>query len=242
MPLGSLRSALGFLTVLPLGGPGPDARLGRLWFPAVGAFLGLLAGTVFWSLERVLGAPLAAVGAVAALAVLTGGLHLDGLADAADGLLGGSTPERRLEIMHDSRVGAFGVLSLVLLLLAEVAALARLDGVRGVVALVVAGALSRWALQGLVVLLPYVRSSGLGTAVTGGRRVGVLAAGSAQAALAVLLDWRRGLLAAGLAVSAAALVALIARRRVGGATGDVYGAATELAQLAALVAFAAGRP
>jgi adenosylcobinamide-GDP ribazoletransferase len=242
MPLGSLRSALGFLTVLPLGGPGPDARLGRLWFPAVGALLGLLAGAVFWALERAFGAPLAAVGAVAALAVLTGGLHLDGLADAADGLLGGSTAERRLEIMRDSRVGAFGVVSLVLLLLAEVAALARLDGMRGLISLVVAGALSRWALLVLVAVLPYVRSSGLGTAATGGHRVADLAVGSAQAGLVVLLDWRRGVPAAALALAAAGVVALVAWRRVGGATGDVYGAATELAQLGALLAFAAAWP
>ena len=120
-----MRSALSFLTILPLGGQTPEGRLGRVWFPVVGALLGLAAGAVFWSLERVLGAPVAAVGAVAALAVLTGGLHLDGLADAADGLLGGSSPERRLEIMRDSRVGVFGAVALVLLLLAEVAALAR---------------------------------------------------------------------------------------------------------------------
>ncbi|MBO0688864.1 MAG: adenosylcobinamide-GDP ribazoletransferase [Candidatus Dormibacteraeota bacterium] len=235
-----MRSALSFLTILPVPRGGtPDGRLGRVWFPAVGAVLGLLAGAVFWSLERVLGAPVAAVGAVAALAVLTGGLHLDGLADAADGLLGGRSPERRLEIMRDSRVGVFGAVSVVLLLLAEVAALARLDGVRAVVALVVAGALSRWALLLLVGFLPYVRETGLGVAAAGGRRVLDVALGSVPAALVVLLDWRRGLLAAGLALAAAALVALVAWRRVGGATGDVYGAGTELAQLAAILAFAA---
>src|ERR687888_1161602 len=232
-----MRSALSFLTILPLGGQTPEGRLGRVWFPAVGALLGLLAGGVFWSRGRVLGAPVAAVGAVAALAVLTGGLHLDGLADAADGLVGGSSPERRLEIMRDSRVGVFGAVSLVLLLLAEVAALARLDGVRAVVALVVAGALSRWTLLLVVGLLPYVRASGLGVAAAGGRRVLDLVLGSVPAALVLLLDWRRGALAAGLALLAAGMVALVARRRVGGATGDVYGAATELAELAALLAF-----
>jgi adenosylcobinamide-GDP ribazoletransferase len=234
-----MRSALSFLTILPLGGQTPEGRLGRVWFPAVGALLGLAAGAVFWSLERVLGAPVAAVGAVAALAVLTGGLHLDGLADAADGLLGGSSPERRLEIMRDSRVGVFGAVALVLLLLGEVAALARLDGVRAVVALVVAGALSRWTLLLVVGLVPYVRAGGLGVAAAGGRRVLDLVLGSLPAALVLLLDWRRGLLAAGLALVAAGVVALVAWRRVGGATGDVYGAATELAQLAAILAFAA---
>jgi adenosylcobinamide-GDP ribazoletransferase len=237
-----MRSALSFLTILPLGGQTPEGRLGRVWFPAVGALLGLAAGAVFWSLERVLGTPVAAVGAVAALAVLTGGLHLDGLADAADGLLGGSSPERRLEIMRDSSVGVFGAVALVLLLLAEVAALARLDGLRAVVALAVAGALSRWTLLLVVALLPYVRATGLGVAAAGGRRVLDVVLGSVPAALVLLLDWRRGALAAGLALLAAGIVALVAWRRVGGATGDVYGAATELAELAALLAFAAAWP
>ena len=238
--LRSLRAALSFLTVIPVAeqGGGPGDRLGRVWFPAVGALLGLAAAGVFAGVSMVAPHPLAAAAAVATLAVLSGGLHLDGLADAADGLLGGATPERRLEIMRDPRVGSFGVVALVILLAAEIATLSGLSSRLALAALVTAGALSRWAMLGLVLLLPYARPSGLGTAATGGRRRLDLLLGTAMAALSLLWDWRRAALAAALVVVAAVAVAVLARRRIGGATGDVYGAGAEICQLAALVAFA----
>jgi len=239
MTFGGLRSALAFLTVIPVADARGRAgeRLGRAYFPAVGALVGLAAGGVFAGVSALATAPLAAIAAVATLAILTGGLHLDGLADAADGVLGGSAPQRRLEIMRDSRVGSFGVIALVLLLGGEVAALTALPMPRALVALVVAGALSRWAMLGLVALLPYARPSGLGSAAGGPHRLLDLLLGTGIAALILLLDWRRAALAAALVVLTALAVAAVARRRIGGATGDVYGAAAELCELAALAAF-----
>jgi adenosylcobinamide-GDP ribazoletransferase len=187
-----------------------------------------------------LSAPLvAAVAAVAVGAVFTGGLHLDGLADAADALLGGGCRERRLEIMRDPRIGSFGAVALFLVLAGDVAALSAMPPARALAALVVAGALSRFALLAVVVLVPYVRIEGLGVMAQGRHRVTDLVVGCLLALLACLLDVRRAGVAAVLVALGTLSVVAMARRRIGGATGDVYGACTEVAQLAALLAFAA---
>ena len=129
----SLRWAWAFLTRLPGGAhPETDRDLGRSvpWFPLVGVVIGGLSGAVYWALHGPIGALLAAVLAVAAGVIATGGFHEDGLADTADAL-GGANRERRLEIMKDSRAGVFGVLALVLSTLVRVFAVSRLDPVDG---------------------------------------------------------------------------------------------------------------
>ena len=242
MSIRSLRSAIAFLTVVPMAGDDAPAgeRLGRAYFPAVGALLGLVAGGVVVLVGAVTTPLLGAVSGVAALSILTGGLHLDGLADAADGLLspGPKGAARRLEIMRDSRIGSFGAAALILVLAGDVAALAGLSPARAIAALVVAGAMSRWAMLVLVALMPYVRADGLGVAAGGPHRRFDVLLGCATVAVVALLDWRHSLAALLAVIVTAALVAWLARRRIGGATGDVYGAATELCQLAVLVAFA----
>jgi adenosylcobinamide-GDP ribazoletransferase len=234
------RAALSFLTVLPVGGPDDAAPrpLGRAWFPAVGLLLGGAAGGALWAVTALTSPALGAAAALAVLAVLTGALHLDGLADAADGLLGGSTAERRLEIMRDSRVGSFGVVAVALVLLADWAALFGMPPVRALAALLVAAAAGRLAAVALLVWLPYARPEGLGLAGRGGRPLRDLVVGSVATALPLALDWRHGVLAVLLAAAVTLGLGLLARARVGGATGDVYGAAVELGQLAALVGFA----
>ncbi len=240
MSMRAVRSAFAFLTVLPVGERDgvPAERLGRAFFPAVGAVVGLAAGAVFLAVSAVAHPLLAAVAAVAALAVLTGGLHLDGLVDAADGLLGGADRKQRLAIMRDPRAGTFGVVAVVLLLLGEVAALSALQPARGAVALVTAGTLSRWGVLGLVVALPYARLEGLGRAAAGGHGALDFAVGTALAAVVFVLDWRRAALATALVLVSAFSIGLLARARIGGATGDVYGATAEVGQLVALLAFA----
>jgi adenosylcobinamide-GDP ribazoletransferase len=237
----SLRSAMAFLTVLPVatseGAPGE--RLGRAYFPAIGAVVGLLSAGVFAFLDAFTTPLLAAVAATATMALLTGALHLDGLADSADGLFGGGDVARRLEVMRDPRLGSFGTVALVLVLVGEIAAIASMSPGRAVAALVIAGALSRLAMLFVITLVPYVRASGLGVAAADSSHRGFdLALGSALAAVACLLDWRRALLAVCLVAVTALAVIVLARRRLGGATGDVYGAIAELSILAALVAFA----
>jgi len=132
----SLRSAVAFLTVVPVAGEDgtPGERLGRAYFPAVGALLGLAAGVALVVVSAATSALVGAVAAVAVLAILTGGLHLDGLADAADGLLSPKAGVGRLEIMRDSRIGSFGAAALILVLVGDVAALAGLSPARAVAA------------------------------------------------------------------------------------------------------------
>ncbi len=240
MSMHAIRSAFAFLTVLPVGEKTgvPAERLGRAFFPAVGAAVGLAAGGVFFAISVVAHPLLAAVAAVAALVILTGGLHLDGLVDATDGLFGGADREHRLAIMRDPRAGTFGVVAVVLLLLGEVAALSGLSPARGVVALLTAGTLSRWSVLGLVVALPYARLDGLGRASAGGHRVLDLAVGTTLALVVFALDWKRAAVAVPLVLVSSLGIGLLARSRIGGATGDVYGAAAEVGQLAVLLAFA----
>src|SRR5712692_625411 len=182
MSIQSLRAAMAFLTVIPVAtAEGTSGeRLGRAYFPAVGALLGLVAGIAFALSAAVTSPLIAAVAATTVMAVLTGALHLDGLADAADGLFGGGDLPRRLEVMRDSRVGSFGLVAVVLVLLGDVAALAAMPPVRALIALVIAA-------------VPYVRHAGLGVAAGGPHRRFDLGLGSAITVIPCLLDWRRAL-------------------------------------------------
>ena len=233
---------MSFLTVVPAatadGAPG--TRLGRAYFPLIGALVGLAAGAVFAVLTLVSTPLVSAVLAVATLVLLTGALHLDGVADAADGLLGKGDVEQRLASMRDPRVGVYGAAAVVLVLLGEVAALSGMSARIAIVALVVAGAASRLAMLAVVAYVPYVRTAGLGVAATGDHRRFDVLLGTALTLIACLLDFRHALLGMlFIAITSLAIVAL-ARRRIGGATGDVYGAVAEVGQLAALVAFTFG--
>lgn len=232
---------MSFLTVLPVANAdgSPGERLGRAYFPAIGAFIGLVAGLVFAATSAVATPLLAGAAAVAVLCVLTGAIHLDGLADSADGLLGRGDVARRLEVMRDPRLGSYGVTAIVVVLLLDLAAVTSMSPARAIAALAIAGALSRLATLSVVAFVPYVRASGLGVAAwdPGHRRLD-LAIGVASAAIACLLDWRRALIALPLVALTALLLVVLARRHLGGATGDVCGATAELCQLATLIVFA----
>ncbi|TAN34936.1 adenosylcobinamide-GDP ribazoletransferase [bacterium] len=243
MSLRTFRSAVAFLTVVPVAAAAghPGERLGRAYFPAIGALLGLVAGVGLALIAGLTTPLIAAVAATALLAALTGALHLDGVADAADGLFGGKDVARRLEVMRDPRVGSFGLVAVILVLLGDVAALASMSPSRAIVALVIAGAISRWALLVMIATLPYVREAGLGLAAAGAHRPFDVVLGSAIAAIVGLLAWRGALVAALVAVMVALAIRALARSRIGGATGDVYGATAELTQLGALIVFAAHR-
>jgi len=232
--------AFGFLTRLPVPPRLWDgADLGRscAWFPLPGAAMGLLVAAVARLAGPHLHAPLAAVLAVAALAWMTGGLHLDGVADVFDGLGGGhGDRERTLRIMRDSRIGAHGATALVLVLAVKVAALSDLLARGSLWPLVVAPVVARFAVVPLLVLFPYAREEGLGRAFRGtaGRREIAIAAVLAAAAVAPFAPG--SLLPAAVALAAAAAVAVSVNRRLGGLTGDVYGATIEVAEAALLAA------
>ena len=233
---------MSFLTVLPVANTdgGVGERLGRAYFPAIGALIGLVAGLAF-VLTAAMSTPLVGGAvAVAVLCLLTGAIHLDGLADTADGLLtSAGDVEKRLAIMRDPRLGSYGVSAIVVVLILDVAAVTSLAPGRAIAALVIAGAFSRLATLAVIAFVPYVRAAGLGIAAWEQRRRGLdLTIGAASAAVVALLDWRRALVAVPVVALTALVVVVLARRRIGGATGDICGATAELTQMAALLVFA----
>ena len=214
-------------------------------FPIVGALIGLLGGggyaLVFW-----LGVPPlpAAVVALATTIWLTGALHEDGLADVADGFGGGRTLEDKLRIMRDPRIGSYGALALILDLLARAGALAALAGPWTVAAaLVVAGAVSRAALPPVMAMLPYARTDGLAAAAGRPHPLRATAAVLVAALIAALLLGEAAGAALLAGAGAAFAVACLARRQIGGHTGDVLGAVQQLTEIGVLLGIvAAFRP
>jgi adenosylcobinamide-GDP ribazoletransferase len=174
--------------------------------------------------------------ALATIIWVTGALHEDGLADVADGFGGGRTREAKLEIMRDSRIGTFGALALILALLARAGAIAALATPLAVAsALVAAGAVSRAALPPVMTVLPLARADGL--AAGAGRphptRAAAAVLVAALIALALLGQAAAAALVAG--AGAAFVVAWLARRQIGGHTGDVLGAVQQLTEIGVLL-------
>jgi adenosylcobinamide-GDP ribazoletransferase len=233
-----LVAAFAFLTRLPVwSGPLRDEDLGRSvsFFPVVGLVLGLVLTGLASLLADVVPATLAAVALVALLAALTGGLHLDGVADVFDALGGGrGDRQRMLDIMKDSRIGAHGATALVLVLLAKVYALAELVARRDLAGLLAFPAVARWSVTPAIVFHPYARAEGTGRAFNGEARPWEVAAATALLALSLVALGPRLLVPAAGALAAATLFALWLRRRLGGLTGDVYGASIELAEVVTL--------
>ncbi|WP_316740502.1 adenosylcobinamide-GDP ribazoletransferase [Streptomyces sp. MK7] len=254
--LHGLRFAFGTLTVLPVRVSRWDrgaARGGMLCAPVAGFVVGVAAAAAGLApLFLGAGPLLAAVATAAVPAVLTRGLHLDGLADTADGLGSGKPAEDALRIMKQSDIGPFGVITLVLVLLAQTAALARAYGdswAHGALAAVVAATAARLALtlaarRGV----PAARPEGLGAAVAGvvpvARALGAaLVVTGAAGAAGAGLGTRTALLAAGAVIAALLAAELLLRhctRRFGGVTGDVFGALAETAATTAVVLLSLG--
>jgi len=237
-------AALRFLTIIPVPGKrGADgsALAGSLWFfPLVGILLGAIAGGLFYLISPLLPGSLAAVLAVTLLAVFSGGLHLDGVADCADGFFSSRPRERVLEIMRDSHIGPMGVIALVLLLSLKIAALAAVPSGRLWQPLLLMPIAGRSGILLMMAILPYARpEGGLATIFYGVPRYL-----QAAWAIAILLavSW---LVAAGLGVlaTANALIFILpfflyCYMKIGGATGDTLGAACEISETFSAVAFA----
>ncbi|MHB8577662.1 MAG: adenosylcobinamide-GDP ribazoletransferase [Dehalococcoidia bacterium] len=241
----SLLVAIEFLTVVPVRRSRPassppssdEAARAQLWYPAVGlAIGGCMVGLDHVLTGRLPAGPTAAL-LLIVLCGLPGLLHLDGLADAADGLLSLNSPERRLEIMRDSRTGAFGVAATGLALLLTFSAIESLHGPARTPTLLVAPVAGRAAMVLLLGLVPYARSDGLAAGFTAVSRswIGAVALISALA-LCGLAAGAGGLLLLGCAFVVAVGVGAFSRARAGGITGDVIGAVCVLAEVAALVA------
>jgi adenosylcobinamide-GDP ribazoletransferase len=231
-----MRRALAFLT--PLFGASEPRPATLAWFPFAGAALGLVLGALWWGAERVWPAAVAAAIVVAADLALTGLLHVDGLADSADGLLPHLDRARRLEVMTTPDVGAFGVATVGAVLLLRWAALAT----TAPSPLLLGGlwCASRTVMAVTARTVPYARPGGLASSFLGGR---VLPAAIVGGALAVALAFAGpgapGAVAVGAVVVGAAGIVVLARRRIGGFTGDVLGASGMVGETAGLVVAAA---
>jgi adenosylcobinamide-GDP ribazoletransferase len=240
------RLALGTLTVLPVRPPrrvdGPVGSLAMTLAPAAALPLAVVCGIAVWLGDLALPPLLTAALAVAVLALGSGGLHLDGLADTADGFAAPGDRARRLQVMRTGDVGPMGTATLVLVLLVQVSALADVVAIRGglqaaatasVAVLVSRAAVTLACMNGV----PAARGDGLGSAVAGSvpRPVALLVL-AGIAALAWVVDGVPGLAGVALAGAAAGVVLLRAWRRLGGVTGDVLGACVELALAGYLVA------
>lgn len=237
--LAELRLALALLTRLPVGRIEPCPPMGAaVWaFPLAGLVPGLAGGLTLWAAASA-GLPSMVAGllAVAAAAWITGGLHEDGLADLTDGLSGGHTPERRLEIMRDSRIGSHGALALILAVGLKAAAMASLEGRATLTVPIAAAMISRAGLGVVMLTLPPARRIGLGTEAAQGVTPIRAGAGMAIGAAAALMLGPPGAVAFLFAGAAAIVIADMARRRLGGFTGDVLGAIQTTAEIATLVA------
>lgn len=235
--------AFALLTRVPVRVIAEPSDIGRAahWFPFVGAALGGAGALAAWGLHYVKAMPpvLSALLLVGLGAWVTGAIHLDGLADMADGFGGGRTREDVLRIMRDPCIGAFGATALVLVVATKVMALSTLlEREVAIRFILVAPVLSRWTIVALATWLPYARvDGGLGHAVTSGSSFTRLPIGTvitlviAGAVLGV-----DAVLPAVFAVLTMATCGLAARRRLGGVTGDVFGASVELSETAVLIA------
>jgi adenosylcobinamide-GDP ribazoletransferase len=239
-----LAACFGFFTRLPAWrfGFGEASFADALWAaPVAGAFVGVVAGTLF-AIASWLGLPptLAALVALAAAILVTGSLHEDGVADIADGFGGGNTRERKLEIMKDSRNGTFGVVALVMVLLARWAAISVVGGSgNAVLALVAAHAASRALLPAFMQLVRPARPGGLSAGVGQiSGNVSLAAAGLGFLALLLLGPFAAIAAVAWLAMLFVAMK-LLTESQIGGQTGDVIGALQQAGEIVVLFVAAA---
>ncbi|MCC5957922.1 MAG: adenosylcobinamide-GDP ribazoletransferase [Rhodobacteraceae bacterium] len=237
--------ALQFLSRLPVGrtarySPERWAHIPR-WFGLVGLVLGLVAAALLWAGAQVLPQPVAVVLTLGAMMLMTGALHEDGLADAADGMGGGRTPDRALEIMRDSRIGSYGVLAVIMAVMLQAACLALMPLSWAMGALVLAHVFSRSVMALALGQGRYLRARGAGTGLD--RPLGsaglVVISGAVLCAMAIGLMLAVPPLAMVLAIvisgGTAAFWLHITRRKLAGDTGDTLGAAQVIAATACMI-------
>lgn len=230
-----MRAALAFLTPLPVGATTPPGPRTLRWFPVAGALVGLAVGGAWWAAGELFPVLVAAGIAVVVDLVVTGALHVDGLADSADGLIPHlDGPDRRRAVMAAPDLGAFGVAAVTAALLLRWAAFGSVEP--DVLLIAALWSASRGAMAVAFVLMPYV-GGGLGSAFLGAARRPVVAFGAAVPLVLALLAGEPAVAVAAVVASgvAAAGVVALGCRRLGGVTGDVAGAAGVVAETVGLL-------
>jgi adenosylcobinamide-GDP ribazoletransferase len=237
-----LSIAFNLLTTLPIPAPKDwqpgDSGRAAGWYPFVGFVIGVFVLFAYDYFDKYFSWLLTPALSLTLWVILTGGLHLDGLADCCDGLLHASNAERRLEIMKDSRMGAFGGIGLILALLIKVSALASLPAARVFPAILLSASLARWCII-LAGFQPLARAGGMGADFQSGlRKSALIWGGIIPLALVIMLELP-GVLALGFTLLGTFLLLRFARARIGGVTGDVFGLVVEVSEIITLVVLTA---
>lgn len=237
-----IRLALSFLTILPVATHSAnktDVAASMAWFPLIGLAMGIAFALKDYALAFLLGHALRSAIVVLSIAVLSGAVHLDGLADTADALGAGSDRVRALEILRDSRIGAFGAIALFFALGLKVISLAGLSGRPRLAALILAPMLGRWALVAVSYKIDYLRTAGAGSSMLGRESDRNLTIASIIAIVAMIPFLSRKMIVAyALAVLAPVAMRSFYRRWLGGITGDPIGACGEIVEVLAMLTLA----
>lgn len=232
--------ALKFLTIFPApkrwGKTTEDLEQSLSYFPLVGLILGAILLGLNYGLSLILPAAVVNVLLIIAIVIITGAHHLDGLMDSFDGTVSGKSRERRLEIMSDSHVGTFGIIAAILLLLLKYAALSSVPFNIIMPTLLLMPTLSRWIVVNTIFIFPCAKTSGMGLAFKNGatwQRL-TIATIIALVASVLLMNWQGVVLMATLCLITFGIGTYF-RARLGGLTGDVYGAINELSEALVLI-------
>jgi adenosylcobinamide-GDP ribazoletransferase len=234
--------ALKFLTIIPAPSfkkEGPE-QVGRSlgYFPFVGLIVGLLLAGLYCLIRNIFPVQLVSAILVAALVLITGAHHLDGLSDTFDALVAGRTSEQRLSIMADTKVGVFGISAIVLTLLIKYAAL---TGIASMSTLIMVPVVSRWTMAGAILIFPAARKDGMGYAAKNGAGWAGFVAATITALLIMILfgGWIAGFILMAVLFALTCGLGLFFRRLFGGLSGDCYGALVELGEMMALILISA---
>jgi len=238
----NLRIAFGLMTTLPIklpaGWQAGDSGRASVWYPFVGLVIGGLTWLTWTGTTRIFPQLVAGILTLIVWVTLTGSLHLDGLADCCDGLLASTSIERRLEIMKDPRLGAFGGIGLILVLLLKAAILSTLTPATSF-GIILSASLARWCILPAG-LMPLARPSGLGADFAAGfHRWYIFIGAIIPLGLALALG-TRGVISLLAGLVAAALVLWLAKSRINGVTGDVFGMVVEVVETVSLLVFVSG--
>lgn len=235
--MNAFLTALGFLTRIPIPGGGENVHTHNLsksivFFPVVGAIIGLLSAGLYILLQPFLPKTVLSVCIVALPIFMTGGIHFDGLMDSCDGLFSGRSRERSLEIMRDSRVGSMGVIAGILNVILRYSVLIELPGAILPLLLISQSVTGRWVMSMALHFFPYARKEGgLGQGFNEEKRISYVMLSSLFALLIILLIiGLDGLLISLIAGSLSMLIAIWVVHKIGGLTGDVYGALNEVSE------------